>query len=213
MIKCLFFDMDGVLVNTEPLHFEIWKQVFLSQGLEIDYEHYKGCIGSNANRLFTLISEGYGRDFHGNEKILEQYARQKDVYIKRHGVPEIPGAAETVRKLWAKGYRLAVVSSSPQKYIEMIIRKLGVTDCFEAFFSGDRIARPKPAPDVYLAAAEAFHVHPEECAVIEDSENGCLAAKAAGMICYGFYNPDSGRQDLSAADRVFDTFMGDVLPL
>lgn len=213
MIKCVFFDMDGVLVNTEPLHYEIWKQVFQSRGLIIDYEHYKGCIGSNVNRLLTLILEGYGRDFFGDKKLLEEYAEQKESYIKAHGIPKIPGAARIVRKLREKGYRLAVVSSSPQKYIEMMIGKLGLIDCFEALFSGDGIARPKPAPDVYLAAAAAFQVHPEECAVIEDSQNGCLAAKAAGMICYGFYNPDSGEQDLSAADAVFDSFLSNTLPL
>ena len=64
--------MDGVLVNTEPLHYEIWKQVFADRGVQIDYDHYKGCIGSNINHLFELISEGYGRDFRGDTRLLEQ---------------------------------------------------------------------------------------------------------------------------------------------
>ena len=206
MIKCVFFDMDGVLVNTEPLHYEIWKQVFADRGVQIDYDHYKGCIGSNINHLFELISEGYGRDFRGDTRLLEQYTERKDIYIRKNGVPEIAGAVKAVMELKDRGYRLAVVSSSPRDYIEIIIGKLGVTDCFEAFFSGDKISRPKPAPDIYLEAAKALQVKPEECAVIEDSENGSRAAKAAGMTCYGFHNPDSGDQDLSMADSVFDSF-------
>lgn len=208
MIKCVFFDMDGVLVNTEPLHYEIWKQVFAEQGIQMDYEHYKGCIGSNSNRLCELILQGYGKDFRGNEEILKRFAELKNAHIKAHGLPEIAGARTTVAELRRRGYRLAVVSSSPREYIEYIVEKLGVSDCFEALLSGDKIAHPKPAPDIYLSAAEALEVKPEECAVVEDSENGSRAAKAAGMTCFGFRNPDSGDQDLSAADQVFDSFEG-----
>lgn len=206
MIKCIFFDMDGVIVNSEPIHFAVWKQVFAEYGLDVEYEVYKGCIGSNANYLLQLIYDGYGKDLRGNAQIHEQFAMAKAAYRKEHGLPVMAGVQGAVRQLKAKGYRLAVVSSSPQEYIEQVIKSVGLDDCFEKLLSGDQIRHPKPAPDVYLMAAEVFGVTPEECAVVEDSHNGSKAAKAAGMTCYGFYNPDSGNQDLSITDRVFDDF-------
>ncbi len=198
--------MDGVLVNSEPMHFEVWKQVFAEQGLTIDYDHYKGCIGSTVSYLFDLILDGYGRDFHGNDALPARFRELKNIRIKEKGIPRIEGVPETVAALKEKGYILAVASSSPQEYIELITEKLGIAPCFRLLFSAERVARPKPAPDVFLAAARALGVKPEECLVIEDSQNGSRAAKAANMICWGFQNPDSGNQDLSAADRLFYPF-------
>ena len=131
MIKCVFFDMDGVLVNTEPLHYEIWKQVFAEQGIHMDYEHYKGCIGSNSNRLCELILQGYGKDFRGNEEILKRFAELKNAHIKAHGLPEIAGARTTVAELRRRGYRLAVVSSSPR------VIRYTVPTCWGSFSSGN----------------------------------------------------------------------------
>lgn len=206
MIKCVFFDMDGVLVNTEPVHYEIWKQVFGEFGVTIDYEHYKGCIGSNHQYLYELIRQGYGVDFRERPEVLERFKELKDQYIMQKGLPEIPGAAEVVRSLKEKGYHMAIVSSSPLKYIKLVAERMGLLECFEQFFSGEGISHPKPAPDIYLNAAKAFGTEPAECVVLEDSENGSRAAKAAGMICYGFFNPDSGEQNLAAADQIFDRF-------
>lgn len=206
MIKCIFFDMDGVIINSEPMHFAVWKQVFAEYGLDVEYDVYKGCIGSNANFLLKLIYDGYGKDLREDEEIHKRFAEVKSAYMKEHGLPEIPGVKEAVRSLKEKGYRMAVVSSSPQEYIEQAIKRVELEDCFEKLLSGDKIKNPKPAPDVYLMAAEAFGVTPEECAVVEDSHNGSKAAKAAGMTCYGFFNPDSGNQDLSITDLVFEDF-------
>ena len=206
MITTIIFDMDGVLFNSEPIHYKVWKQIFAQEGLEIDFEHYKGCIGSTVKRLFELMREGYGRDFFGDETLPKRYHEEKGRYLAKHGIPVIPGVPETLAALKEKGYRLAIASSSPQAYIELCTRKAGIDGYFDVLFSAERVARPKPAPDVFLAAAQQMHALPEECLVIEDSENGSRAAKAAGMYCVGFSNPDSGNQDLSAADCVFDSY-------
>lgn len=206
MIKCIFFDMDGVIVNSEPMHWEVWRQVFAEYGLDVKYDVYKGCIGSNANYLLKLIYDGYGKDLSKEPEIHTRFAKTKTAYMEEHGLPVTKGVLEAVRELKRKGYRLAVVSSSPIDYITKVIERVGLSDCFEKLLSGDQIKNPKPAPDVYLMAAEAFGVTPEECVVVEDSHNGSKAAKAAGMKCFGFYNPDSGNQDLSITDLVFDDF-------
>lgn len=203
MIKCVLFDMDGVLVNTEPLHFDLWKKVFRERDIDLEYDKYKGCIGSTNDFLMNLIYENYGLDFRDDPSLVIRFKEMKDELIRQGGIPAVEGAPEIIRALHEKGYRLAVASSSPQMYIDICIKNLGVADCFELLFSAERVPNPKPAPDVFLAVARRLGAAPEDCLVVEDSRNGSLAAKAAGMTCMGFANPDSGNQDLSAADRIF----------
>lgn len=206
MIKYIIFDMDGVLINSEPLHYKIWKQIFAERGLEIDFEYYKGCIGSTLKTLCDLIEEGYGVDFHGDMTLPARFKEVKNEYIDTYGVPQIEGIPQVIGKLKEMGYHLAVASSSPQEYIELCTKKIGIAQYFDILYSAERVARPKPFPDVFLTVAEKMQAKPEECLVIEDSYNGSRAAKAAGMKCFGFANPDSGNQDLSAADSIFYPF-------
>lgn len=206
MKKYILFDMDGVLVNTEPLHYEIWKQIMKENGVDIDYETYKPCIGSTRAFLYDLMKNEYGIDMKKNENIPKRFSEIKKERITRDGVPEIKGVRETVRYLYEKGYHLAVASSSPQKFIDYHISELGLTECFEILFSAEKVKKSKPAPDVFLAVADKLGAKTNECLVIEDSYNGSRAAKAAEMTCYGFKNPDSGNQDLSCADKIIYSF-------
>lgn len=206
MLKAIIFDMDGVLINTEPFHYEIWRKTLKKRGLEIDYEHYKGCIGSTVGYLLDIIKDAYGVDFHGDEELIQEMRAVKDRMVEESGIPRIPGVPEMLRRIRGKGYIMAVASSSPQIYIERQMKELGVEDCFDLLFSGERVENPKPAPDTFLRVAEKLGVKPQECLVVEDSSNGCKAAKAAGMFCVGYYNPDSGDQDLSMADAVITDY-------
>lgn len=206
MIKCVIFDMDGVLIDTEPLHYKVWQEVFAERGLIIDYENYKDCIGSTRKFLYELILKNYGRDFRNDETIPKRFIEIKDKFLNEKGIPQIEGVVETVKALHEKGYMLAVASSSPLRYIHFAMEKLGIASCFDLLFSGEQVKNPKPAPDTFLAVSEKLGILPEECVVIEDSENGSKAARAAGMYCFGFANPNSGNQDLSAADEIFYPF-------
>ena len=201
MNPVILFDMDGVLMNTEVLHYAIWQQVFAERGLTIDFERYKGCIGSTNARLMELIYEGYGVDFRGDESVIQRFSQLNQEHIRLHGVPPIEGVAQTLAQLKTRGYRMAVASSSSRKNIEMCLQSLQIQHFFEVLFSAEQVARPKPAPDVFLAAAAAMDAPPETCVVVEDSTNGTLAAKAAGMRCIGFANPDSPGQCLDAAEQ------------
>lgn len=206
MKKFILFDMDGVLINTEPMHYEIWKNLLKEIEIEIDYEHYKGCIGSTKAFLYDLIKEAYGVDISKDEKIPKRFGEIKEEMLKKNGIPRIQGVVETVRYLYDKGYKMAVASSSSQDLIESQMKGLGIDNCFQVLFSAENVKNPKPAPDVFLRAAELLGAKPEECIVVEDSNNGSRAAKAAGMTCIGFKNPDSGEQDLSCADKLIYQF-------
>lgn len=210
MIKCVIFDMDGVLIDTEPLHYKVWQEVFAERGLSIDYENYKDCIGSTRKFLYELILKNYGRDFRDDPTIPKRFIEIKDKFLNENGIPQIEGVVETVKALHEKGYMLAVASSSPLRYINFAMEKLGIASCFDLLLSGEQVKNPKPAPDTFLAVSEKLGISPDECVVIEDSENGSKAARAAGMYCFGFANPNSGNQDLSAADEIFYPF-GELL--
>ena len=186
-MKAVIFDMDGVLVNTEPLHFRCWKKVFGDEGIDLDYDIYKPCIGSTMTFLLQLIRDNYGKTF-------DRMAAEKDRLIREEGYPKLPSLVETVRKFHEEGYVLAVASSSPMRHIDQALGELGLSDCFAVKVSGENVAHPKPAPDTFLIAAEKLGVLPKDCLVVEDSTNGGKAAAAAGMDCVWFHNPDSGEQ-------------------
>lgn len=199
-IRAILFDMDGVLINTEPLHYRMWKKVFHGRGLEIDYEGYKDCIGATQDFLIDLILRNYGVDFHGDEKRLKSEAMAaKKQMIEEEGFPEMPGVEKMLQRLYEQGYLLAIASSSPVSFIALAMDYLGVKQYFHLINSGDNVARSKPAPDIYLDTAKRLGVKPEECVVLEDSTNGVTSAVAAGMLCVGLYNQDSGVQDLEKA--------------
>ena len=206
MERVILFDMDGVLMNTEVLHYTIWQQVFAERGLTIDFERYKGCIGSTNARLMELIYEGYGMDFRSDESVIERFSQLNWEHIRLHGVPPIEGVAQTLAQLKAMGFRMAVASSSPLESIKLCLQSLQIQHFFDVLFSSEQVAKPKPAPDVFLAAAEKMGARPEDCVVVEDSTNGTRAAKAAGMRCIGFDNPDSPGQCLDAADTRIHRF-------
>lgn len=203
-IKALIFDMDGVLINTEPMHYEMWKRAFANHGLEIEYDKYKGCIGSTHEFLMDLIWKNYGVDFRGNMAIRKEAMEIKKLMIREEGFPAMPGVSQMLQGLHDAGYLLAIASSSPVNYIEMAMQYLGVKDYFAVINSGENVQHSKPAPDIYLNTAEKLKVKPEQCVVLEDSTNGSLSATSAGMLCVGFYNPDSGEQDLSRTCVVID---------
>lgn len=204
-IKAVLFDMDGVLINTEPLHYRLWKEAFHNRGLEISYDVYKGCIGATDAFLMDIILEHYGWDFREDKKLLEEWKVIEKRVVAEEGFPELPGVREMLQKLHAAGFLLAIASSSPLGRIEAVVEILKAEQYFSLLNSAEDVARSKPAPDIYLDTARKLGVKPEECIVLEDSENGSIAAASAGMICVGFYNPDSGEQNLEHAKVVIES--------
>lgn len=204
-IKAVLFDMDGVLVNTEPVHYRMWKEAFHNRGLEVSYDVYKGCIGTTDDYLMDLIWEHYGWDFRGDKKLLEERMAIEASVPKEESFPEMPGVRDMLKKLYEAGFQLAIASSSPLIRIEMATDYLGVRQYFSLLNSGESVARSKPAPDIYLDTAEKLGVEPAECIVLEDSGNGSIAAVTAGMVCVGLRNPDSGDQNLEKAKVIIDS--------
>ena len=198
-MKAIIFDMDGVLVNTEPLHYECWKAALADEGIEMSYEVYKPCIGSTVGYLMELLRAAYGENISDVETLRARMYAKKEEIVQRDGFPQIPGVKEAVKRFHEEGLRLEVASSSAGYYIGRVLDALEIRQYFETYTSGEEVEHPKPAPDTFLRAMEKLNLKPEDCLIVEDSTNGGKAAAAAGAKCVWFHNPDSGEQSIPHA--------------
>lgn len=198
MLKGIIFDMDGVLIDSEPFHYKMWKQTLKDIGIDLRYPVYEPCVGSTMEVLMDILHRNYGIDRNDTDLISAMRKRKENV-IQKYGYPEIPGVPEMIKRLKEAGYLLAVASSSPEYYIKNVVSTLGISSYFDVLCSGESVKHPKPAPDVFLKAAGELNLEPGECLVVEDSTNGSRAAKAANMTCVGYNNGGAGNQDLSSA--------------
>lgn len=207
MIKAVIFDMDGVIIDSEPVHLELEQELFRNLGLNISHEEHLAFVGSTSYYMWDAVKNKYNLPYTLEE--LVETDRTK--YLNHISSPEgsvkpIDGVNELIKELHSCGLKLAVASSSPIDVIELVIRTLKLDKYFDILVTGDYVERSKPEPDIFLYAADKLSVEPHECVVIEDSYNGVQAAKKAGMKIIGFINPNSGNQDLSSADMIINSF-------
>jgi HAD superfamily hydrolase (TIGR01509 family) len=170
-------------------------------------EDYASFIGISATVMWTRLKERYGLP-QTVEELKDLEKERKFKTLEMDTLVPTPGMHELLSQLREENFSLAVASSGVKKNINLILTRLGMLDYFDFIVSGEEVSRGKPAPDIFLKAAEKFSKKPEECIVIEDSTNGILGAKAAGMYCIAYFNPTSGNQDLSQADHILSGFTG-----
>jgi HAD superfamily hydrolase (TIGR01509 family) len=181
----IVFDLDGVLVDSERVWDEVRQRVVADRGGSWPAGATTAMQGMSTPEWAAYLGELIGGGDPGElaRQVVEAMA---DRY--REHVPLLPGAVEAVRAL-AGRWPLAVASSSPPELIRVVLAAAGVADRFRVTVSSEEVARGKPAPDVYLAAAERLGVDPAACVAIEDSANGLRSAAAAGMTVVAVPNP------------------------
>lgn len=204
-MKAVIFDMDGVLVDSQPYHFKADIDTMAEYGVIKDQKFYESFAGTlTADRMRTL-KEMFGLDVPVEEMTIKRENMILDI-MGKEDIKPVSGIPEFLRSIKEKGLTTAVASSSDYKLINLILDRLKIAQYFDSVTSGSDVKRGKPSPDVFLLAAERIGIEPAECLVVEDSENGVKAAKAAGMKALGYINPTSGKQDLSLADFITDDF-------
>jgi len=205
MFKALIFDMDGVLIDSEPLHKKIEQDILKELGVNLPIEeHYK--FASIGKEFWNIIEKcyGYNRKTTADELHQEKASRYLKALTSKPIKP-IVGLLELVSYAKAKGLVLAVASSSSLYNINLVLKAIGFEKYFTLIVSGEQVARNKPFPDIYLKTAALLNLAPGECMVVEDSANGVKSAKGAGMFCIGYRNLNSGIQDISPADVIVDS--------
>lgn len=198
-MKAVLFDMDGVLVDSEHQ----WKLVegpFLSAlvGRWGDADHDR-IVGLNVEDLYLLLVREYGLKQSRDQFMAESEERAVDLY--RTKVSLAHDLHDTLQDLSASKIPVAIASSSPRRWIKIVLDRFGLHPRFPVVVSGEDVSnRTKPFPDIYLRAAELIGVEPGSCVAVEDSSIGVAAAKAAGMYCVAFRSGTNDGQDLSKAD-------------
>lgn len=204
MITTIIFDMDGVIIDSEPIYFRIILKMFDEMGIDMDEQELTKFVGRSD--LWETIKEEFDADFDVDE-INQEEQRRFLAYLNNHfDEGPIDGVEELIRSLDEKNYSLVLASSSRIENINTVLTKLKLENYFPLRISGAELETSKPHPEIFLKAAELAKSEPEQCLVIEDSKNGVLGAKAAGMRCIGYKNPNSGNQDLSSADLVIRSY-------
>ena len=204
-MDAFIFDMDGVIVDSE-LH---WKQVegFFLQSLVPTWGRadQDRIIGLSVHDLYRMLVDEYGVT-HSKDDFLDLYhGMARTIYGEKASL--IPGFTGLLAALNKDGVPVALASSSPRPWIEIVLDRFRLRDSFQAVVSSDEVqGEGKPSPAIYLRTARKLGVAPERCVVIEDSRNGVLSARNAGMYCIGFRNGFNDEQDLSAANMVVNGF-------
>ncbi|MGM9632607.1 MAG: beta-phosphoglucomutase [Eubacteriales bacterium] len=185
MIKAIIFDLDGVIVSTDELHYLAWKQMADSEGIYFDRNINNRLRGVSRMASLEIILERATKRYSEEQKLA--MAEQKNEIYKNlllNLTPDdrLPGITETLAKLRERGYKLAIGSSS--KNTPAILRQIGLGDYFDAVSDGNNISHSKPDPEVFLKAAQMLGISPENCAIVEDAEAGIEAGLRAEMTTF-----------------------------
>jgi beta-phosphoglucomutase family hydrolase len=203
----LIFDMDGVLVDSNPFHLRKWVKLLNEHGIPFDSEELPKQILGHRND--GLLRHFFGPDLTAPERraLTEELEEKFRVAFKPHAEP-LPGLRELIAQASRAGIAMAVASSAMRKNVEFVVDALGLRPYFRCLLNGDEVTHAKPDPEIYLKAAEKLGLDPGQCVAFEDSFVGIEAAKNAGMTCVAI-GSSFPLEDLkrTRADRVVESFL------
>lgn len=206
MIQAVIFDMDGVLIDTEPLHHHAFVTQFAELGIQVSAAEYATFLGSSTRNVFQKLQQQFGLTQDVETLLLRKRELFNQAFDADADLDLLPGARVLLDDLRRHQVPLALASSASKATIGRVFARFGLAPYFGPVVSGEDFVRSKPDPAIFLRAAELAATPPAGCVVIEDSENGVAAAKAAGMYCIGYASPHSTDQHLHLADRIIQNF-------
>lgn len=211
MIKALIFDFDGLLMDTETPEVHIWQEIYASHGVDFPLDTWiRSVVGSSDSNFDVAANLAAETGKKLDLPDLRQQARAARLEIQSR-LPALPGTDAILNHARAINLRLAIASSSPHWWVDGYLQQLGIAGFFEFVVCREDVNQVKPAPDLYLKAIELLHLPARECLAFEDSPNGVLAAKRAGLRVVGIPNAITSQTGRLPADQILTAL--DEIPL
>lgn len=205
-LKAVLFDMDGVIVDTEPLHRKAYFKTFNQLGIDVSEELYTSFTGASTKRVCEILIQKFNLSETFEEIAGIKRAHFKDYFYNDEEFDLIPGVRELIKHYYENGITLILASSATMTTINMVFEKFELEKYFSRKISGADLKESKPHPEIFLKAAEMAHETIENCMVIEDSTNGILAAHRANIFCAAYKSEHTHNQDYSLANMVVSDY-------
>lgn len=193
-LRAVLWDLDGTLADSTAFHLRSWRATLSPIGLEVTEEAFLATFGRR-NEYIVPLWLGDRATPHVVEEVADAKESLYRLFVALEGLTPLPGASEWVHRLRQMGWKQAIGSSAPRRNVDVMVEAIGLAECFETTVAAEDVVHGKPAPDVFLAAAKALGVPPDQCVVVEDAAAGIEAARRAGIACIGV-----GENGTDAAD-------------
>lgn len=198
--------MDGVIVDTEPVHHYAYHEHFRRLGVSVDDKLYASFTGNSTKNVYQKVVTIFGLDRDINELVEEKRSIFNDAFDSKEDIDLLEGVGDLIKDLHRNEVQIILASSSAKVTINRIFNRFGLHQYFDHIVSGEDFPKSKPDPAIFEHAASLARGPKEQCIVIEDSTSGVQAAKGAGIYCVGYNSFHSKMQDLSLADCVINHF-------
>ncbi len=198
--------MDGVIVDTEPVHKYAYYQHFNELGIEVSEELYASFTGNSTRNVFQRIKETFNLEHDVEELILRKRLLFNEAFDTKPDLELISGVETLIKELHANGMQLILASSASKSTINRVFTRFDLYQYFTHTVSGEDFPKSKPDPAIFLHAASLSVAPKEHCIVIEDSTNGVKASHSAGIFCVGYHSENSKHQDLTLANHIIYDF-------